>query len=157
MGRMSKPITKEMWEDIEAEMSGVWSNIVFSYKGHNVKVIRARESESKTCLEVYIDNHIKGEWHSFSAENGISDKAPVILADVWCKKSKSLYRPSLKAKLIKNWGKRGVKKHYPDIDDKIVFYSPNFSKSSVLCRQFKKLEGITLVKADFLNLIEEVL
>jgi hypothetical protein len=157
MGRMSKPITKEMWEDIEAEMSGGWVYIDFMYKGHKVSVNRVRESESKTCLQVYIDGLIKGEWVSFSAENCISDKAPVILADVWCKKTKSKYSPSIKAKLTKIYGKRNVKKVHPDLEEKWFFYTPNFSKASVLCRQFKKLEGITLVKANFLNLIEEVL
>lgn len=154
---MSKPITKEMWEDIEAEMSGGWVNIAFSYKGHEVTIHRARVSESKTCLQVYIDGFIKGEWVSFSAENCISDKAPAILADVWCKRSKCKYSPSMKAKLTKIWGKREVKKMHPTLDEKWFFYEPSFSKASVLCRQFKKLEGITLVKADFLNLIEEVL
>lgn len=154
---MSKQITKEMWEDIEAEMSGGWVNIVFSYNGHEVTVHRARVSESKTCLQVYIDGFIKGEWHSSSAENGISDKAPVVLADVWCKKSKSIYSPSEKARLTKKLSKRSVKEYYPKIDKKIVFFVPDFSKASVLCRQFKRLEGITLVKADFLNLVEEAL
>jgi hypothetical protein len=157
MGRMSQLITKEMWEDIAAEMSGSWVDIAFSYKGHKVSVNRVRKSESKTCLQVYIDGHIKGEWLLISAENCISDKAPAILADVWCKESKSIYKPSHKAQVIKIWGKREAKKRYPDIDEKMVFLVPSFSKASVLCRQFKKLEGMTLVKANFLNPIEEVL
>lgn len=155
---MSKPITKEMWEDVEAEMSGSWVNIVFSYKGHEVSVNRVSVSESKTCLQVYIDGFVKGEWVSFrNGKDGISDKAPAILADVWCKKTKAKYDRKFKAGVTKIWGKRGVKKEYPDLDSKDVFYLPNFSKASVLCRQFKKLEGIELKKAMFLNLKEEVL
>jgi hypothetical protein len=154
---MSNPITKEMWEDIEAEMSGGWVNIEFSYKGHKVTVNRVMVSESKTCLQVYVDGFIKGEWVSFGGENGISDKAPSILVDVWCKKTKTKYDNKFKAVMTKIHGKRGVKKKYPDLEDKHIFHVPDFSKASVVCRQFKKLEGIELTKALFLNLKEEAL
>ncbi|HIF5706839.1 hypothetical protein ND926_04415 [Vibrio diabolicus] len=153
-----KPITKEMWEDIEAEMSGSWVAIAFNYKGHEVSVNRVRVSESKTSLQVYIDGFVKGEWVSFSeGKDGISDKAPAILADVWCKKTKARYDNKFKTAMTKIYGKRGVKKEYPDLDEKLVFYIPNFSKASVLCRQFKKLEGLELKKAMFLDLKEETL
>lgn len=155
---MSKPITKEMWEDIEAEMSGSWVAITFNYKGHEVSVNRVHESESKTNLQVFIDGYVKGEWVSFSeGKNGISDKAPSILADVWCKKTKARYDNKFKIAMTKIYGKRGVKKEYPDLEEKHVFYIPNFSKASVLCRQFKKLEGLELTNAMFLNLKEEQL
>ena len=153
-----KPITKEMWEDIEAEMSGTWVAIVFTYKGHEISVNRVRDSESKTSLQVYIDGFIKGEWVSFSdGKDGISDKAPEILSDVWCKKTKARYDNKFKTAITKIHGKRSVKKAYPDLEQRLVFYVPNFSKASVLCRQFKKLKGIELKKAMFLDLTEEAL
>ncbi|NOH26483.1 hypothetical protein [Vibrio europaeus] len=152
---MSKPITKEMWAEIEAEMAGGWVDIAFNYKGYEVSVQRVRESESKTCLQVYIDGFIKGEWTSFSeGENGISDKAPEILADVWCQKTKSIYSTKQKTDLTKIYGKRRVKKELPDLHDKWLFYVPHFSKASVLCRQFKKLEGLELTKATCLKEVE---
>ncbi|EJL6577379.1 hypothetical protein NMS50_001630 [Vibrio cholerae] len=154
MGRMSQQITKEMWEDIEAEMSSSWVVIDFLYKGHAVEVRRAQVSESKTCLQVYIDGFIKGEWLSL---HGIPEAAPTILADVWCKKTKAKYDTKFKNSMIKIYGKRRVKKEYPDLDDSFVYYVPEFSKASVLCRQFKKLDGIQLTKAMFLNLTEELL
>lgn len=151
---MSQQITKEMWEDIEAEMSSSWVVIDFLYKGHAVEVRRAQVSESKTCLQVYIDGFIKGEWLSL---HGIPEAAPTILADVWCKKTKAKYDTKFKNSMIKIYGKRRVKKEYPDLDDSFVYYVPEFSKASVLCRQFKKLDGIQLTKAMFLNLTEELL
>ncbi|PMM38427.1 hypothetical protein [Vibrio lentus] len=145
---MSKPITKEMWAEIEAEMAGGWVAIDFNYKGHEVSVQRVRESESKTCLQVYIDGAIKGEWVNFTeGKDGISDKAPEILADVWCLKTKAKYSTKHKKELEKIFGKRRVKKLYPDLHEILAFHVPNFSKSSVLCRQFKKLEGLELTKA----------
>uniref|UniRef100_UPI003F58346F hypothetical protein n=1 Tax=Vibrio cholerae TaxID=666 RepID=UPI003F58346F len=76
-----------MWQQIEKEMSDGWVNIVFAYKGHELTVNRVRVSESKTCLQVYIDGSIKGEWVSFSGDKGFSDKAPAILPEVWGKKN----------------------------------------------------------------------
>lgn len=147
-----KPITKEMWKAIEEEMSGSWVAIQFGYKGHEISVNRVRESESKTSLQVYIDGFVKGEWVSFKdGKDGISDKAPSVLADVWCRKTKALHDNKFKTAVTKIHGKRGVKKAYPDLDARVVFHIPNFSKASVLCRQYKKLEGITLLKADCLK------
>lgn len=152
--KQAKPITKEMWEDIEAEMSGFWVDISFTYKGHEVSVQRVRESESKTRLQVYIDGLIKGEWVSL---HGIPDAAPSIIAEVWNKRTKSKYGAKFKQHVTKNWGKRRVKSEWPDLDEKWEFYAPSFSKASVLCRQFKKLEGLELTNAMFLNLKEEQL
>ncbi|MCJ0803031.1 hypothetical protein [Vibrio vulnificus] len=149
-----KPITKEMWEDIEAEMSGSYVNVEFAYKGHEVTVQRVRCSESRTILQVYIDGEVKGEWVSFLSENndGVSDKAPGILRDVWCRKTKAKYDAKIKASLTKIWGKREVKRRYPDLEEKHVFYLPNFSKASVLCRKFKRLKELELKRAMFLDI-----
>ncbi|HDZ3756572.1 TPA: hypothetical protein RSW69_003203 [Vibrio cholerae] len=147
----SQPITKEMWQQIEKEMSDGWVNIVFAYKGHELTVNRVRESESKTCLQVYVDGLIKGEWVSFNGDNCLSDKAPVILPDVWCKKTKAKHTSKFKQDIIRIFGKREAKKRYPDFDDSWCFYVPHFSKASVLCRQYKKLEGIELVSAHFVK------
>ncbi|EPR4994841.1 hypothetical protein ACU6DI_003930 [Vibrio navarrensis] len=151
---MSKPITKEMWEDIEAEMSGSWVVIDFLYKGHAVEVRRTQVSESKTCLQVYIDGFIKGEWMSL---HGIPETAPAIITDVWKKKTTAKYSAKFKQEVTKIWGKRRVKNKWPDFDGKWEFYIPDFSKASVLCRQFKKLDGLELTKAMFLNLEERTL
>ncbi|EGR0412032.1 hypothetical protein FG168_11805 [Vibrio cholerae] len=147
----SQPITKEMWQQIEKEMSDGWVNIVFAYKGHELTVNRVRVSESKTCLQVYVDGLIKGEWVSFNGDNCLSDKAPVILPDVWCKKTKAKYSAKFKVRMTKIYGKRGVKKACPDLDESLVFYVPNFSKASVVCRQYKKLDGIELVSEHFVK------
>ncbi|EJL6309028.1 hypothetical protein NMR52_001278 [Vibrio cholerae] len=147
----SQPITKEMWQQIEKEMSDGWVNIVFAYKGHELTVSRVSVSESKTCLQVYIDGFIKGEWVSFNGDNCLSDKAPVILPDVWCKKTKAKHTSKFKQDIIRIFGKREAKKRYPDFDDSWCFYVPHFSKASVLCRQYKKLEGIELVSAHFVK------
>ncbi|MCF7502740.1 MULTISPECIES: hypothetical protein [unclassified Vibrio] len=144
---MSKPITKEMWAEIEAEMAGGWVDIAFNYKGYEVSVHRVRESESKTCLQVYVGGCIKGAWVSFKDGISFTEDAPSILSEVWCLKTKAKYSTKFKKSIEKIYGKRRTKKEYPDLHDIHAFHVPSFSKASVLCRQFKKLEGLELTKA----------
>lgn len=149
-----KPITKEMWKAIEEELSRSWVSVSFAYMGYELSIVRVRVNESKTCLQVYIDDLVDGSWTTIDLDEGgdlIADHAPKCLADVWGKMTRARYTPSEIKRLQKIWGKREFKKMYPDADKKYVFHVPTFSKASVLCRQYKKLEGITLLKADCLN------
>ncbi|WNJ96565.1 hypothetical protein RND59_05570 [Vibrio ruber] len=145
---MSQPITKEMWKDIEAEMSGYFFDIRFLYKGHEIAVTRVHESESKTSLQVYIDGVIKGVW-----ANEDYTHRPVIIPEVWKLVRKSVFSPAQRKKLIKDLGKRKAKEWFPNLEKVVEFHVPNFSKASVLCRQYKKLEGIELKKAECMETI----
>jgi len=153
---MSKPqakkahaISKEQWQQIENEMSGSWVNIAFSYKGYELTIQRERKNESTTCLSVYIDGLIKGAW--FGQVKNLPEDAPSILAQVWATKSMAKYKPKMISHIIKIYGKRDAKKEYPDLHVRLEFVTPYFSKASVLCRQFKKLDGLELIKADCLT------
>ncbi len=149
-------ITKEMWKAIEEEISRSWFVAVrFAYMGYEISVNRARIDESKTLLEVYVDDWIKEDWLSIK-NDGIefSDDAPKCLADVWKKKSKPKYSSAYKKKAEKIYGKRRFKEEFPDAYDNYIFYVPHFSKASVLCRQYKKLKGITLLQAECLAEVE---
>ncbi|WP_233007180.1 hypothetical protein [Rheinheimera faecalis] len=142
-------ITKEQWAAIEKEMSGGWVSIKFSYKGHEISVSRERKNESTTVLTVYIDGVIKGGWACLIDKK--PDDMPEFLPQVWSTKTISLYSPKKIAELEKSVGKRMAKKYVPNLHAKTQMYLPYFSKASVLCRQFKKLEGLELTHASFLN------
>lgn len=145
---MESKITNEQWKEIESELEDFFFNVVFSLEGYEVTVTRARKSEGKTVLAVYIDDLIKGEWLSDDCQ----DK-PSILGKVWKARSKSRYSPSKIKKLEKKFGKRRLKEFYPDAHEKIEWIEPYFPKASVLCRKFKKLDGLTLVKARCLEVV----
>lgn len=55
------------------------------------------------------------------------------------------------------FGKRDAKKNFPNLYKRTEYLDPLFPKASVLVRQFKKLDGIQLTNAYFLNLREEQL
>jgi len=142
-------ITKEQWAAIEKEMAAGWVSIRFSYKGHEIGVSRERKSESTTVLVVYIDGVIKGGW-ACRTDNK-PDDMPEFLPQVWSTKTISLYSPKKIAELEKSVGKRRAKQYFPNLHAKTQIYMPYFSKASVLCRQFKKLEGLELTHALFLK------
>ncbi|MGL5665345.1 MAG: hypothetical protein ACRDD9_04365 [Shewanella sp.] len=144
--QVSKPtITKEQWQQIEDELSGMFACIKFNYQGSEVIVKRERKNESTTLLVVYINGEIQGKWYTRPED------APSILPEVWCKRSSARYKPDYIATIEKIYGKRRAKKEYPDLHSRREWFEPFFSKSSVLCRQFKKLKGLALTDAYFLK------
>ncbi|TVP12510.1 hypothetical protein [Shewanella sp. MSW] len=142
---MSKAISKELWQDIETEMTAMFVNITFTYKGYELSVRRERVGESKTALFVYIDGVMKAKW--MHLKDLVDDDAPAILNDVWCQKSKAVYSAKDIAAIEKIWGKRRAKEQHPRLHEKLVWHEPCFTKASVLCRKFKKLEGLELIHA----------
>lgn len=143
-------ITKEQWQKIEEELSQHYVNVIFNYKGHEVKINRVRVSESVTNLVVWIDGKINNNWGCYhiltelgAGDSGLND-VPTIISDVWRNRTKS--KQSLKDVKYyeKMHGKRWCKKM--GIYDKRKYYEPLFPKSSVLVRQFKKLDGLELIK-----------
>ncbi|WP_249269576.1 hypothetical protein [Shewanella sp. SACH] len=146
--RTPKPvslISKEQWQQIETEMAGSFVNVKFGYKGHEIHVQRERKDEATTCLSVYIDTVIKGAW--MCQIKNLPEDAPKIIPDVWSQRTIAKYKQKMITQIEKVWGKRLAKKEYPELHGKIIWLCPYFSKASVLCRQFKKLEGLELTKA----------
>lgn len=144
--QVSKPaITKEQWQQIEDELSGMFACVKFSYQGSEIIVKRERKNESTTLLVVYIDGEIQGKWFTRPEDS------PKVLPEVWCKRSSASYQPKFIERIEKIYGKRQAKKEYPDLHSRREWFEPFFSKSSVLCRQFKKLKGLELTDAYFLK------
>ncbi|PAJ68704.1 hypothetical protein CJF42_26260, partial [Pseudoalteromonas sp. NBT06-2] len=83
---------------------------------------------------------IKGAWSLADHER------PACIENVWKEKIRSRYSPSAIKKLEKEIGKRNAKKHVPNLHEKYSYHVPYFSKASVLVRQFKKIEGLELIK-----------
>lgn len=138
---MGAKITKEQWAAIEKRLRGSWGCVVFIYKGKVINVNRVRQSESKTVLVVYIGGEIKGSW--FLEKDGKLEEP--LVKELWRKRSIAVYKPKEKAKLIKAFGKRGVKEYFPNIDKVTIMYDSNFNTAKSLCSKFKKLDGLVLV------------
>ncbi len=144
------PITKEQWQQLEQELAGGWVNVALKYKGYELSITRERMNEATTVLVVYIDGMIEGRW--ICPEDALPADAPSVIPEVYQVKSKAFHSAKDIREIEKLWGKRQAKKTFPNLHKRHEWFVPYFSKASVLCRQFKKLEGLELVKANFLTL-----
>ncbi|MGR6858912.1 hypothetical protein ACU5EH_20170 [Aliivibrio salmonicida] len=138
-------ITKEQWKHIEQALSDMVIDVRFEYKGFELSINRVRLGENKLALRVYIDDEMKDSWFLDALEDK-DNEVSSIFKDVYKEKTKSRYAPSSIKRAEKALGKRGIKQHYPDIYEKDRYWLPDFNKGSVLCRQYKKLKGLALLR-----------
>jgi hypothetical protein len=148
---MTEAITKQQWEEIESKLQDLLATVKFRYKGHELTVQKSFRSENQMALYVYIDGIFKGDWAFLDYPTGNEARSdreppPAIIRDVWRKQTKALYSPQRKQKMIKAVGKRRAYEMLPKLDEKRILYWPDFPKAKTLVRQFRKLEGITLVE-----------
>lgn len=138
-------ITKEQWKEIEQSLSNdMYISVRFEYKGFELSIQRLRIKENKLVLRVFINDEMKGSWF-VDAINGKESEVSTIFKDVYKEVSKALYSPTYIKRLEKNIGKRKLKELIPDLHERHSYWLPDFSKASVLCRQYKKLGELTLL------------
>ena len=132
-------ITKEQWEKIKRELSGVYGSVKFKLDETELFVKKGFIAENKLAILVYINEAIQlGQGYTDSEVfNPITQK-------VWCTKTRSYFKQKEKEKLIKIWGKREAYKRH-DLDKKIVSYTPYFGTYATFERQYKKLENLELI------------
>ncbi|MFP3352309.1 hypothetical protein ABZP26_08235 [Pseudoalteromonas sp. SD03] len=133
-------ITKEQWVEIEKHLAGLFSSVIFKYGEFEVTVTRSRVSESKTSLVVYVDGVIKGGWYSKDNER------PACIPDVWRKRTRAKYTAKSIKSFEKIWGKRRAKKEMPELYEVTEYHTCDFTTAKSLVRQYKKLEGLELIK-----------
>ncbi len=132
-------ISKEQWAKIEGDLKSYFASVDFQYQDTEIGIRRVSAGEGKTKLAVFLDSEICSGW---GLPN--SDVFNPLVMLFWSKRQKSYYSPTKVKKLEKIWGKRRAKKEIPNLHDKFTWYWPYFSKASVLVRQFKRIEGLTL-------------
>lgn len=133
-------ITKEQWIEIEKHLAGLFSSVIFKYGEFEITVTRGRVSESKTSLVVYVDGVIKGGWYSKDNER------PACIPDVWRKRTRAKYTAKSIKSFEKIWGKRRAKKEMPELYEVTQYHTCDFTTAKSLFRQYKKLEGLELIK-----------
>ncbi|KEQ19189.1 hypothetical protein [Endozoicomonas numazuensis] len=134
---LSKEQQKQVTDHLQ---SAVFGTVEFEYQEVKVSITRRFVSESESRLFVYFDGVYRPAWgiESMDSFNPLTKK-------LWHKRTKALYSPKKIANLRKKIGVRAMKKHLPDFDKKQVWYEPCFKNSTVLMRQYAKLEDLELV------------
>ncbi|MTC39269.1 hypothetical protein GKR70_12225 [Providencia alcalifaciens] len=133
-------ISKAQWVKIEEKLKEHFGCVKFQYQDTEVCVIRTYAGEGKTKLTVYLNDQICAGWGWTSC-----DVFNPLVEFFWSKRSTSIYKPKQVREFEKIFGKRGAKKEVPNLHKKITWYHPCFSKASALVRQFKRIEGLSLI------------
>ncbi|UKH19834.1 hypothetical protein [Actinobacillus pleuropneumoniae] len=125
-------ISTEQWKEIKEALDGIVGRVKFRYKEHQLTVDVV---QVKRALElcVYVDGKIDGAWLSETHE------LRPYLEEVWYRKERSLFS----AKQKKEYRGLVSKKQ---LNQKAVAFVPTFPSPTALIRQYKKLEGLELVK-----------
>ena len=134
-------ISKEQWLAIEEELKGSYCQVDFKIDGHEVGLRKRFVAENKIAIIAYVDGKISG---SDCLEDG-DDFRPIV-KKVHRARVKHHYSPAKKKKMEKEFGKRRVREIFKSFDITWTYYDPSFSTASVLIRQYKKLEGLELIK-----------
>lgn len=136
-------ITTEQWQKIEENLTTSIASVKFQMESDAITVKRVRIKENRLALAVYINDEIVWK-HGME-----SDEQPELIRKVWRKRTVAAYSPVKKQKIIKSFGKRRAKEMFPSLDKVTTYYDPTFNTAKSVVRQFKKLNGLAVVKIGF--------
>ena len=136
-------ITTEQWQKIEENLTTSIASVKFQMESDAITVKRVRIKENRLALAVYINDEIVWK-HGME-----SDEQPELIRKVWRKRTVAAYSPVKKQKIIKSFGKRRAKELFPSLDKVTTYYDPTFNTAKSVVRQFKKLDGLAVVKIGF--------
>ena len=134
-------ISKAQWQQVQQQLSGLYGQAVFQLDGHEITIQRGQLSENKLGLSVFIDG-VMAPRHGFEP----SDDYLAVTQKVWAKKFIWAYSPAKQKSMIKSLGKRRLRELCPNYDKKREYRVPIFSSARTLIGQYKKLDGLVLVK-----------
>lgn len=144
-------VSKEQWQQIEEELKNLYCRVVFDYQGQELGISRQRTGEGKLDLVVYLDGQFNWGWGWPNQKELFKPE----VQQIWRKRSRSLHSPVKKKKLIKLFGKRAAKKHFPNLDKKLEWWEPIFTSAAVLVRQYKKVDGLTLRTVGHSSIVDQ--
>ncbi|MFK4751469.1 hypothetical protein [Oceanobacter antarcticus] len=143
-------ITNDQWKDIQEKLARSFVTVKFRWGDDDVTVNRVNLSENKTALAVYMNGTIK--WGNGWPDSNQFDPR---VEKIWRKRTKALYSPAKKAKIEKTLGKRAARKTFTNLDQKMEWYDPTFSTAASLVRQFKKIQNLTLLSLNDVDVNEK--
>ena len=138
-------MSNEQWTVIEKKLRGFFSEVVFEYEGHKITVQKGFIRENVMRLVVYIDGAIKAKDSLDLDGTGFN---PLVVL-FWRRRERSLYTKKSREALVrysKAIGKKRSKEAGIDPEKKTVSYHPDFPSAKSLVRQFRKVDGLTLLE-----------
>ena len=128
------------WQEIEKKLQGIFGSVKLKLGDDIIQLERRSVDEGRSEIIVFINGRINVGW-GFPDNDNFNPLVKVL----WRARTRSLYSPKERERIIKNCGKRGVKKYFPNLHTKHTCYVAGFPKAKTLVNQFKKLKELELV------------
>ncbi|ATG74336.1 hypothetical protein AN401_11620 [Zobellella denitrificans] len=151
-------ITKAQWEAVRAELWDSFSGSVeFVYQGHRISCQARLDHKRKLVIRVYLNGTIKGAWLLAVREpekHPCSDPEVALVPLFWSVKRSALYSRKEQERLTKGFGKRQVKRLFPNLDAAVEMPTDTWGSATRMIAQFKRVEGLELVRIGYRNMAE---
>ncbi|WP_027853369.1 hypothetical protein [Marinobacterium litorale] len=137
-------ITKEQWAEIEEQLQDMFGRVELMLEGRKLTLEKRFVKENRLAILVFIDGSFNLGW-GFPDMDSFDE----FVQKVWRERTHSIHPPKERARIIKTFGKRAAKKHFPRLDEKLSFWTPDFSTAKSLRRKLQKLEGLEVVSIGY--------
>ncbi|SOD42308.1 hypothetical protein [Nitrosovibrio sp. Nv4] len=141
-------LTKDQWQKIETELSSPYGNVKLRCDGYEITASIQRLKPLQSCIAVYVDGWIKGEWM-----NGKDERA----LKFYCEKKRFLWSVQNRSEAKKKLLNRRLGKFLKDFYKKMVessfsVWEPYWTSPKAFCRHIRKTcQSIELVKTGFVD------
>lgn len=125
---MSK-LSKADIDRVETELAYPYGHVELKCDDYNVTISVQQIKARKFALMVYVNGWFKGDWLRTDTEERRRFYRPV---------KASLYKPSQRAEILKDFGKRRAARLFPDLDKTFTYYMPTWSATSSMLRHFQR-------------------
>lgn len=117
-------MTKEEWAALGKELGSVFGRAELLIDGYTVN-FEVQQLKMRLLIAVYVGGWMRGDWLLKKTEEATRFCRPVQI---------SLYTPSRKKSIAQGFSKTAIKKYFPDIDKKGVYYQSAWLNFSAMKR-----------------------
>lgn len=125
---MSK-LSKADIEQVEKELAYPYGRVELKCDDYAVTISVQQVKARKFALMVYVNGWFRGEWLRADTEERRRFYRPA---------KASLYKPSQRAEIMKDFGKRRAARLFPDLDKTFTYYVPTWNATSSMLRHFHR-------------------
>lgn len=137
--------TKEQWELIIQNLSGLFGSVNLLADGYKLTVRRTLTGKNTLGSVVFVNGEVKGLW---MVSHKLSEKNPAVPEEArrfYQPRARSMWSQKQRRNAEKAFGKKCAREH--GYYEKILFYSPCWQSATALKRHLlKNNTNITLIK-----------
>lgn len=138
-------MTKDEWTKVEQKLTHLYSSVKLRCDGYNLTLCVVPNGPLKLAIAWYVDGEFKGVFLKNDPEIGKRFACPHVL---------HVYRPAQKTKIIKDFGKRGAARLFPQLDATHTYRSWVWESFKSLKRHLiANNQSISLVGNDELDIL----